>query len=1086
MPTREFQTLPAPSGMMSDPRIASSDISESYARRLLGFMPARGGVCVGAAPATLIYTDGDTLTGFFLHYVNEQLTDAPGPNAWAPGNHSYRLVFLTNTSVVSHRVYLEQSIVGGVLYLAPVLDADSALYSPFPMTLNTTVNPIGPGVVQSVQIGDETFITDGTNMRRFVTATHTADGINFTELERLYPFGMTPPADFAGSPTLGDDAPYVNVSAIAADPLQWRAYGQVDSGGFHSGDTDGAWQDWSTGTNPTIIPPTDLTVSWDISEMNAADDTMYFGFPQPFAGLVFVLKNNSENSSSTAATNLIGEYWNGVKWTRLIDFADGTYGNVGSAHGYYTTMNANGVVTWAPQLDWVSNTVDSVNTYWVRFRVSQPLYGTTKIAWVYPQGGWGITAGTYGLKLTDVDEHGRESSPNSAYDIAVGTPNDGAFYQMTVCRNSWTWSGSAWISTGYYNAPYALPTGTGDGQRTGWNLYRTVNGGAEFYLVPTALSTQTVTHTAAEGLTNGGQIIDSTTDTDLVAGALCPDPGYNDPPGYNGTSQIAAPVIGEFGGRVAVVRADRPNVLQISDAGSPTQFAALSDPTDPASGVDLLVGQADDAMIALPNYGGELAILKRNSIYRVAGQDATQYVAQFVSPFGCAGRDTVITMRDGVYFLATDGQVCRMAFGGSYEVAPVSVPIADVFRSTVTDAYTVPITAYASTARAWGMEDCYYLAIGGRTFVYDTLAPGWSELSYGDVAQVATLQIDMGQTRTDLTGPSEAVPFYGQPGHLGPQMTLFIPGGSGYLFALCQKSPVLAPVTPLTGTAVKVYDFASDAEGFKDLNNSPPGAWSGGAMVYHNSVDGDGNVTYSGDYTGPPASTPFTWEEFGVPAGKTVVSVAASLNYKQTGSNPPNLIALAVYVRAPHTSVPYLVPLSSILFNPTSSYQTVHGAAAPCSGIFADPSQNLSMLFYCYYDLGLFPAASWTSYMTNLVLSIVYSEGTVQGYTIPSPGQIAYRPFDGKGPAVNSMKRPERFVLRGDVPAGGMNATVQATSDCGGNETYVVPLGGVGAGLLLEQGFVDMNGTEQNITVSFDDTGSLAVRQATLEYTRLS
>jgi hypothetical protein len=136
---------------------------------------------------------------------------------------------------------------------------------------------------------------------------------------------------------------------------------------------------------------------------------------------------------------------------------------------------------------------------------------------------------------------------------------------------------------------------------------------------------------------------------------------------------------------------------------------------------------------------------------------------------------------------------------------------------------------------------------------------------------------------------------------------------------------------------------------------------------------------------------------------------------------------------------------------------------------------------------GLHPTATGYTAFANAIIAALEANfsafvPSIAGTTrIASPGQVIYRPFDGGGLAVNSVKRAERFILWGN----GGSGTVNVTSNQGGNETY--PWSGVTyEGHAIEQGFLNMRGETQQVTVNYDDTEHHSFQESRMEYTRIS
>jgi hypothetical protein len=82
-------------------------------------------------------------------------------------------------------------------------------------------------------------------------------------------------------------------------------------------------------------------------------DFVYMGKDTKIAEIGFDL--DTAGSYSTVAY----EYWDGTMWSALVGLTDGT-----------SDQSVDGVVSHTPQSDWVKNTVNGVNAFWIRFSVA--------------------------------------------------------------------------------------------------------------------------------------------------------------------------------------------------------------------------------------------------------------------------------------------------------------------------------------------------------------------------------------------------------------------------------------------------------------------------------------------------------------------------------------------------------------------------------------------------------------------------------------------------------------------------------------------------------------------------------------------
>jgi hypothetical protein len=226
--------------MSDEVQVAASDIPEDRARQLVGFLPARNGVCVSAPIARAIYgADAANLTNFLTHYVAKPLDTDTG--------RSWRIVTAetgaSSSVVISHRIFTAIEERDGQWFLVPKLDADSA-DADHPFTVSDVAMPYP---VQSVQIGDETFLVDGHGlMLRFCVGV-----LDDHEVARLYPIGMSAPKDFAHPLSPGSGAPYIDVSEHDTDPLGLYTFNMPNSFNGSPNSPSRGWYDQTRFTSNT-------------------------------------------------------------------------------------------------------------------------------------------------------------------------------------------------------------------------------------------------------------------------------------------------------------------------------------------------------------------------------------------------------------------------------------------------------------------------------------------------------------------------------------------------------------------------------------------------------------------------------------------------------------------------------------------------------------------------------------------------------------------------------------------------------------------------------------------------------------------
>ena len=197
----------------------------------------------------------------------------------------------------------------------------------------------------------------------------------------------------------------------------------------------------------------------------AAEDACYFGHATTMIdGLVL----NTTTAAVAHVATVVWEYWNGTAFASLSGVTDGTSGFT-SATGWAT-------VTWTVPTDAALTTVDGVNAYWVRARISAWTSITTA-----PQIGQGYCTrdgvSTWTDDLTDLNDAG---TGDVALLPAIPAGVDDAFYygyterfckiklvysQALTGTNTILleyWNGSAWATvTTYEDDTAGYTTGAG-------------------------------------------------------------------------------------------------------------------------------------------------------------------------------------------------------------------------------------------------------------------------------------------------------------------------------------------------------------------------------------------------------------------------------------------------------------------------------------------------------------------------------------------------------------------------------------------------------------------------------------------------
>lgn len=175
-----------------------------------------------------------------------------------------------------------------------------------------------------------------------------------------------------------------------------------DSGGPSFSDQTTGFND-ATDANFTPFPATE------------EDELDYcaIGFDQRFARVVFDNLNGTQGVAGTVAW----EYWNGAAFVALSGVTDGTSG--------FTAAVADGqVLTFTLPTDWVKNTLNGVEAFYIRARVTT-LYTTNPI---YDQGFVGGDAFTVGEVVVSDDglARGRVLAHDTTNDILIVAQDSGA------------------------------------------------------------------------------------------------------------------------------------------------------------------------------------------------------------------------------------------------------------------------------------------------------------------------------------------------------------------------------------------------------------------------------------------------------------------------------------------------------------------------------------------------------------------------------------------------------------------------------------------------------------------------------------
>ena len=327
-------------------------------------------------------------------------------------------------------------------------------------------------------------------------------------------------------------------------------------------------------------------------------------------------------------------------------------------------------------------------------------------------GGALTVTSTYSYITTMVDEFGRESSPSDPTSLLL----TGANRTITVTRGSGTTGGLTGIVS--------------------WNIYR-LNPGATTYNFVTTVAIGT------------GNYADANADAVVATGDVAPSAGENDPPGALGPPFAGSSNIMEFWKDRLVLNDEvSPSTIQISNAGSPTQFSSLDLPDNATDGLRVMVGgKGDNEVTGLANLGSLLAVFKRTTISLLYGDDSSTFVLRPAHERGCANPRSVQRCENDVFFLSDDG-IYTLGYENGYAIRKISSELdhmfqgfsstanPDEFTSTGRQQSIQVASAVFLNVNSFYSQNRYYISLGNRTLCYCLQANGWSDAGYGFIKTV--------------------------------------------------------------------------------------------------------------------------------------------------------------------------------------------------------------------------------------------------------------------------------------------------------------------------------------------------------------
>lgn len=221
---------------------------------------------------------------------------------------------------------------------------------------------------------------------------------------------------------------------------------------------------------------------------------------------------------------------------------------------------------------------------------------------------------------------------------------------------------------------------------------------------------------------NGDVVEDNLADNSVSTGTVGPSAGQNDPP-------LAASCVAVHKNRVWMNAVEQPGTLQVSNAGSITQWAAVNN-TD-ADGIRLTVtsDQADN-IAAVTSFGSLLAVYKRQRIYQVFGDTPASFRIVEIHQRGTTAPMSV-TRCDNVICTLLDAAVYAAAYNDGFLLTKISEQLDSLLEPMQRSQ-----AGRRALSRAEGQfaENRYYLAVDAAVFVYDFDTGEWTVLGGSDVS----------------------------------------------------------------------------------------------------------------------------------------------------------------------------------------------------------------------------------------------------------------------------------------------------------------------------------------------------------------
>lgn len=231
--------------------------------------------------------------------------------------------------------------------------------------------------------------------------------------------------------------------------------------------------------------------------------------------------------------------------------------------------------------------------------------------------------------------------------------------------------------------------------------YANLSGGALWYRVGTATY-------------DGEMIEDNFADNVVSTKILGPSSGQNDPP-------LAASCVAVHKNRVWMNSTEQPATLQVSNAASITQWAAVN--ASAADGVRMTV-QTDqsDGISALVSFGSLMAIYKRQRIYQVFGDTPPTFRIVEIHQRGTTAANSVARC-DNVIVTLLDYSVYAASYNDGFLLTKISEALDAILEPLQRSAAG---RALLNSAQGAFSNNRYFLEVGKAAFCYDFDTKEWS------------------------------------------------------------------------------------------------------------------------------------------------------------------------------------------------------------------------------------------------------------------------------------------------------------------------------------------------------------------------